>query len=836
MGDLWATYYPRRRRFGRYQLFAEKKGAPPIFETFFVPPTSIGKTRLDPRARRAKELQNAGYSITLRQSTQPSETAYVGADLVAMNDLLNNALHKMVARQEKPTWTDLGVEGKTVEYTCRDGTKERHFVVPGHTKTDPKTGKEMPKDYRFDAAMKAFGGNRYDDKQTDTGLAWHFHGGLNEKDQAGLLDSLAHADGRFSVVDSMVQALAQEVAELIESRASGQGRIGRSQAVGEEVVRGYDTDLDRVLTREGKAVAGGLAKNIMARKMFKAITGTEKGWDEYLDEHAEDIGDLGGGDKVKATRKLHRDYMVEVREARIDSGLQPRAYSDAISYMNSMLRNPTAMEHVFGVIRGLASFKYLSRLSSGLVNLTGQVTTAAAAMHADGGIKASRIPDLLVRGNNRYVRYWLWRKWGKGKAPTEDDEWLFGEIARRGYDHAQFNAEAASVLRGSLGRFGQKVLDLHLLVFALTERANRGANIAATYYGLREQHTGPWTQEDRDEALKKAKFVSDKGHGVYSKTNLHALARGTSPFSQTVRAFMVFRTWTHNYLQLLGEYGIKDPSAAAWLILSPAMLAGGTATLATPLFSVLMRAVGSAIPGWDPPDDPEEWLYEQLGEIFGAEPEKLARRGIIGYLTGINVKGSLSIGLADIPTRVEDLLGAPASVLRDVYEGVESLIRGDTLKGLEKLAPALEAAPIKAYREFVEGITTGTNQPRYYGAQQLRPDLYDSFLRAIGFNPTEISEKRETQWRETQISREYSEMRTDLYARMRRLMLERRVGTAEWVDWISDVQAYNARVRRHGYGFVPQITPESARTQALRMVRPPKTERTRAQSMALQTR
>gem|GEM_PF-3548411 len=68
----------------------------------------------------------------------------------------------------------------------------------------------------------------------------------------------------------------------------------------------------------------------------------------------------------------------------------------------------------------------------------------------------------------------------------------------------------------------------------------------------------------------------------------------------------------------------------------------------------------------------------------------------------MDLRGSLAIGVTDVPTSIGDLLGALWSVMRDVAGGVADLARGDLLKGAEKLLPRFVAGPVKAVRESTQ--------------------------------------------------------------------------------------------------------------------------------------
>jgi len=124
-----------------------------------------------------------------------------------------------------------------------------------------------------------------------------------------------------------------------------------------------------------------------------------------------------------------------------------------------------------------------------------------------------------------------------------------------------------------------------------------------------------------------------------------------------------------------------DYKNAAYMLLSPGVIAGGSATLATPLVAGIISAMGGG-------DDPKEAFYqwaESLNPIAG----RFARHGLAGAAFGVNLTGSLEMNLP-FPTSMSgnEILGAPYGVVSDVVQGVGKLAKGETAKGVEKILPA----------------------------------------------------------------------------------------------------------------------------------------------------
>lgn len=791
MGDRRGYYMPRIRKSGQYMLWAHKEGENPILEIFA---TEIG------RRVRATSLKRSGYDVNYSLSNRPSEDAFIDADMIAMNDIINNAIERTEKANKATTLSDFGVESGFEDYNRKsDGKTEKHFVVDVG---DNRTYIQVLRDY----GAVLFPDGKWHIMKPSKNIGAQLLRVFNVHDQANIIPMRAFSE-----------QFARQIANLIHSRGSRARKISRSEATGEDVTLGYEEDAIKAVTMAGKSTAGGTAKRIMAREMMTIITGTDIPWKQFYSDFVKSHPELT--DEKELKKAAWEAYSDSVKERRIESATQPIAYKEAMSFTREMLRNEEPIERVIGTARGIASVWYLSGIASGVINMTALATTVPAAMKTYGGISMLRAPHLLMKGVNNYVKSLLWRKFGKGSAMQGDDEWLFSEIARRGWDESLQNTEAVSVLQNNLQRGWNRIIDVFMSVFSITERINRGSTIAATYYGLREKGLS------REDALERAKDVSDKGHGVYGKENLPSWARGSNLGAQVSRSFMTFKTFSHNYMQIIGEMlSKKEWNAAGWAIFSPTIFGGAAASLATIPLNLLAKAIASAIPGWDT-DDPEEDFYRWLESEFGETSSNVARAGL-PTLAGINLKGSLAIQLG-IPTSISEVIGAPYSLMEDFFYGARNLVHGDIIKGVEQITPRLISSPIRGFREATEGFTTRSNMPVYYGNERLRSDWIDSLYRLLSFNPSDTSLKRERQWKETVSEKKESEQRSVIYAKMRRFMLNRG-SKSDWLDILNDVNDYNARIRRSKYKSIPFITEKIIRAQIKKMDTISKREKIRA--------
>lgn len=788
MGDRRGYYMPRIRH-GEYILFAYKDGENPRCEIF--------DTRLG-RSKRAAELEKQGYTTEFKRSETPSEEAFSGVSPMALNDVINNALQRMGSGKDKAlTLADLGLKA---ERRSKDG--DAILVVAGE-KADQSA-----------RMMKELGGER-------NGDGWHF-----TNPPAGFEKTLAAAVATQSGIELykgqfLAQELARQIAIIIHERGSRSPKIGRSDARGEEVYLGYEEDALKRTVLSGRAVAAGTAKSQAAKSMMKAFTGTDLEWRDYKRENMPENIIPGTPEYFKELARIRRDYDAEVNERRIDSSKQPRAYKEALSFMNETLRNSEASERIIGRIRGITAIKYLSRPSSAAINLTAMATNVPAAMNGLGHIPLHQTASLLATTSTKYLRFVT----GKTGQLTANDQWLFNEIQKNGWDESQVNEEALRVGNTFAGNGMRALSKWSMIAFSATERFNRAVTIAATYRGLAAQYqTAELTAPKKRELLRQAKDISDKAHGVYGRENLPAWARGSGSLAQAARSFYMFKTFTHNYIQLaMHLIGSRNYKAFAWLMLSPAIVGGMSSS---PAWLILKAAGMLGLTGGGG-EDPLEAFYRWLERAFGHEASRFGRYGLAG-LGGINISGSTGIDI-ELPKDWQELLGAPWSAIKDVGQGSAELAKGNLLKGMEKILPAALASPVKAYREATEGITNTRNAPVFFGREQLKLSPAGAVIRGLGFNPADISEKREIIWQDKKGAARFADRRSDIYARYRLWILNGRPQD-EADKLIEEIIAYNQAVKASGRRDLPQITGKSLKAAISRSFSPSRREKERARS------
>jgi len=802
MGDRRGHYFPRQRGGGRFQALA-KKGNDVDMRIFDTP---IG------RRAWTSTMRHKGYAVTWKRTERPSEQAFLDLDLVAMNDMIQQALDSAEFSEERQIadLKDMGITSKKIEYKRKDGGVDDYMILT------------TPFKEAYNEVFKDFGG-KYFEIQGEEGKAWHF------KDPSQTLESdLANRLLRLKLeertpVRLIAQALVNQIAKQVESRGSRAAKIGRLGATGEQVIRGYDEDSRRVISKYVKGVAGGTAKTNFAKQAQKIMTGTEESWAEYREVNKPDGFDkMTGKAKQDALSSLWEDYRKLVSDRRIDSAKQPNLYEESTSFTRELLRNEEPAERIMGVAKGLAAMKYLTGIAPGVVNLTAMVTNVPAAMRAYANIPLRKGLRYVGEGMKIFSQGLAHETRGIGGGIKDADmHAAYEEMRNRNYDEALFNREAMEQIQGKLGRGADTFMRIFMYPFAITERVNRGGTVMGIYSAMRDQAgKTEFTPAERADAIDKAIKITDKAHGLYGKVNRPKAVRGSGLGAQALQSAYTFKTYTHNYFQLLASiYEKKDHKALAYAILAPTLLGGAGAAIPV----TVVRAVFSAF-GLDAPDQPEEKIYGWLRDTMGEPAEKLARQGVPS-LAGFNLSGSLAVDIG-APRSFGDFLGAPYSVYKDLTQGAASLMRGDALKGVERMLPRALGAPVKGYREWSEGVTTRTNQPVFYGEDRLKASNFEFLLRSLQFNPSNISYMRDRQWRDKRAAGAFSDRRTELYAQMRRALLKNDTGALGRT--INDMEAYNAAVRRQRNKAIPLVTRRTIKSAVTRMRTPPRQEKIRA--------
>ena len=861
-GDLRGSYMPRIHKAGQWQVVIRKEGENPQTKFFDT-------ERVASYWGAAKSKLQGWHASDPHQLSQPSEDALLDTSVASIQDVVNNVVERMDEAGEIPTLEALGYSA-VFKNTVDD--------IPELVILDTTLHKKpLFLTLAIREVFRVYKAGHYDSGQGE-GPGWHFK--HVDEDFADLLaKEIRDAEGGASAITMRFADLfGSLVSDIIKARGSRARTIGRGQEMGEEVYEGYEKDPNRAVTSLVTSTAGGLAKHTTGERMIRAYTGTDIPWNDFFDEHRDEDVEPSTSEFYAMLRRLRVKYSEMVRGRRIQSGKQKRLWRDAMSAFREQMRNDEAMDRYFGTVRGLAAIKYLSRAATGIINLTSLAITVPPSMLTYAGIKPVAGARSLTHALNAYPQYILqedlggdilatqilkkaghWTIGRLGVRLNEETRELFKAIRLRGWHKSQYNREALALAKSKFGRFGSAVADNTMASIGVTEELNRVATVAGTYMALQEKarkEGAKWDAAAKEEALHTGKLVADRAHGIYGQANLQAFARGPGAGPNVARSLLMFKTFPINMMTIqlrdmlvpgakqsvkgVREYLKGNPQAAADILndrvksfgmmsLAQLVMGGPTALVGfgviKALIQKLMEVTGIG------PDDPEETVYEWMKANFGELAERIARQGLPALL-GINLSGSLNTRLFDSSYRpgwigaIETLGGAPASALVDIGEGVSDIVRGEKLKGVEKIAPAVIGTKIKAYREYTEGVTRKGHRPVFWGEEAMAPSVYDAALRFWGANPSGISAKRSEQWAETQIKRGYDDRRDAIYSRWRGWYASGKDPEERTELW-KEVRAYNQRVRKQRPTGVSFMRKEMIDEMLRRAWTPSKAERNR---------
>jgi len=606
-------------------------------------------------------------------------------------------------------------------------------------------------------------------------------------------------EGELKASQIVNQLLTLQVADMIKGRGFLSSRMSRA----EQHWQGYETDANVAMITAGQNISGGMAKRETAKNMILAMSGKDYSWQQY---------------KIEVAKPVYEDWEQIVNERRVDPGKQKNLWKDTRDLIVEVLRNDEQLDRIVGTMRGLAVIKFLGfRVSSAVVNLTNMVLGVPATISSLSGLGLPGSLRMIGVSSMRYAEMLGKKNIGK------EDRQVFDYLMSKGWDSAQFNMEAAQMLRTKLGRKYDKFADMAMMMFGAVERTNRAVTIHAAYKALKSQ--SEWAKGGEipapafEQLMQEAHHISDRAHGIYNKATAPKWTHGQG---NPLKLFYTFQKFSHSYLLNAMEMGFdrKDYKNAAYLLLSPSILAGAGASLPIAGLLQIMQAFG--IGG----DDPEESLYDWVASIFGSDA--IVRQGIAGAM-GINIKSSLSMNFA-IPTSLKDLGGAPWAMVTDAIDAGAYLKEGEQMRALEKLLPTGLGNPAKALREYGEGITTGGSSPVFYGDEPLKASGIDAIVRALSFNPARLSGIREKIWNEKEVAHKYSDLRAEIYSEWRKNYIVNPAGRTkkDEVELIAMVMDFNRKVAASGRNDIKPISRKSIQTMLKRAATPNIRERSRA--------
>ena len=300
----------------------------------------------------------------------------------------------------------------------------------------------------------------------------------------------------------------------------------------------------------------------------------------------------------------------------------------------------------------------------------------------------------------------------------------------------------------------QRMMGVVAWAFHNAERWNREVTALAAYRLARDAST-------KDEFTTQNMAI-DAAHDLTWKTHFDYSNSSRPRFMQNdaMKVAMVFRAHNINMLYRMGrdihqslKGETKQARREARLQLAgifgmQALMAGVTGIAG---FNLAMAVLGMFLQDDDDPFDYEMRFRQGVTEALGPELGGIVLNGAPGHYTGLSLTNR--IGMPDLwfrsPNRdlegrdefnywVLNAAGASVSMLGDLYRGVTLVRDGETVKGVEAMAPKFVKDQIRAYRYATEGVTDfGGNE--VLSVDQM--DAMDIVSQSIGFSPAKVSER-----------------------------------------------------------------------------------------------
>jgi hypothetical protein len=363
------------------------------------------------------------------------------------------------------------------------------------------------------------------------------------------------------------------------------------------------------------------------------------------------------------------------------------------------------------------------------------------------------------------------------------------------------------------------VVDASMWLFSKAEQLNRGTTMLAAFrlankHGMRGQLR----------AIEIGKEASDTAHAVYGRATRPLYAMGKNVFARGAGLFYMYAKFGHNYMQLCYDLGFRKHNlkAFAWAVLSPIVIGGAAAVPFKDeifwLFGKILRILGIR-------RDPEKWVWDIARKHIGEKGESLARHGISGAM-GVDISSSLSIGVG-APHGLIDLIGAPGSVAKGIYQAGKYAGQGQYLRATEKVLPRGAENILRAYREKDTGLVTGRGARVWdESLGPYKPSATETAARATGFRSTKQAVLAEKAWESKREEKAYNDRRTNIYEQYKAYKVKPRPDKLkalrkEILEFNRDVQKYRVNTSL--------ITMQSLKRIDTRMSKPTKRERLRLQ-------
>nr|WP_304670482.1 PLxRFG domain-containing protein [Neisseria polysaccharea] len=329
---------------------------------------------------------------------------------------------------------------------------------------------------------------------------------------------------------------------------------------------------------------------------------------------------------------------------------------------------------------------------------------------------------------------------------NEDEKAAFQKAVDYGVIDLSQAHDLAGVANGDPGLAGsawQKVMDKASWLFHHAEKFNRQVTFVAAYRLAKRAGA------DSEAAFEQAKKATYDGHFDYAAQNRPRFMMGN-----VAKVVFLFKQYSQNILYALGRNaylafkGDKEArKTLAGLLVSHAMASG---ILGLPFVSALLALASMLGSDDDDPWDAEAALRNMLADTFGDKAGEVLAKGF-SRLTPLDVSGRLGLNQLVFPDIQDGLegkkwaeslvVGSTGAVVGagiGAADGVQKILDGRYMEGLESMLPVAIRNPLKAVRYATDGQVDKSGIT-------VKDDfnLFELAGQAAGFRPSDLALKQE---------------------------------------------------------------------------------------------
>lgn len=358
---------------------------------------------------------------------------------------------------------------------------------------------------------------------------------------------------------------------------------------------------------------------------------------------------------------------------------------------------------------------------------------------------------------------------------NEDEKAAFQKAVDYGVIDLSQAHDLAGVANGDPGLAGsawQKVMDKASWLFHHAEKFNRQVTFVAAYRLAKRAGA------DSDTAFEQAKKATYDGHFDYAAQNRPRFMMGN-----VAKVVFLFKQYSQNILYALGRNaylafkGDKEArKTLAGLLVSHAMASG---ILGLPFVSTLLAVASMLGSDDDDPWDAEAALRNMLADTFGDKAGEVMAKGF-SRLTPLDVSGRLGLNQLIFPDIQDGLegkkwaeslvVGSTGAVVGagiGAADGVQKILDGRYMEGLESMLPVAIRNPLKAVRYATDGQVDKSGIT-------VKDDfnLFELAGQAVGFRPSDLALKQEGKSAVYQRDRALSAARAKILSAMAKAVVE----------------------------------------------------------------